>query len=472
MPVGLPYNINNPRPVKNGQPPPCTGQCNLNIGARKVGAAMKRLPQLYYGDKAKEQILQKWDPVSKRMVNIHDNVPIITMLNNWNLNYSTFTALWSQSKRGPLELQIFTNTINSIEGATPVLSAIFVNGNENVNTYVTNYTSVFRNFYFFTIKPINCIISPARSIVYQLNWYVNGWVPAVVSGENANLTRGIAIDSSGNIFTQHATRYNSDPDPPLFRIMKTTPQGVSSTFAILTNSPWGIYIKSNLLYVTQNDATILTYDITNGATGTIAVTGQARALVMDSLNNMYIQNRGASISKRTPTGTITNILTNTGGLPGTSMGYYRDSANDEYIYYTNTSNYTVNRARVLVNGTSPESFSEQIIAGTPDMYNYAGDGGLATNSIMKAPRGVAVDTFGNVIVMDNENQRIRYIPASTGIIHTICGTGEVGSGTNGVVGTSSQVDHPWAVVFKDPSTAYFTDSNNNTSRVLNLTGHY
>ena len=71
MPAGLPYNNNNPRPVKNGQPPPCTGQCNLNIGARKVGAAMKRLPQLYYGNKVKEQILQKWDPVSKSLVNIH-----------------------------------------------------------------------------------------------------------------------------------------------------------------------------------------------------------------------------------------------------------------------------------------------------------------------------------------------------------------------------------------------------------------
>lgn len=71
MPVGLPYNNNNPRPVKNGQPPPCTRQCNLGIGGRKVGAAMKRLPQLYYGDKVKDQILQKWDPVSKRMVNIH-----------------------------------------------------------------------------------------------------------------------------------------------------------------------------------------------------------------------------------------------------------------------------------------------------------------------------------------------------------------------------------------------------------------
>ena len=84
----------------------------------------------------------------------NNNIPIITMLNDWNLNYNLLTALWSQSKEGSVELRIFTNTTNSIVGATPVLSAIIVNGTENTNTYVTNYTSVFRNFYFFTIKPI------------------------------------------------------------------------------------------------------------------------------------------------------------------------------------------------------------------------------------------------------------------------------------------------------------------------------
>lgn len=36
---------------------------------------MKRLPQLYYGDKTKQQIIQKWDPASKRLVNIY--MPII-----------------------------------------------------------------------------------------------------------------------------------------------------------------------------------------------------------------------------------------------------------------------------------------------------------------------------------------------------------------------------------------------------------
>jgi hypothetical protein len=153
------------------------------------------------------------------------------------------------------------------------------------------------------------------------------------------------------------------------------------------------------------------------------------------------------------------------------MGYYRDSLNNEYIYYAESTNHFVNKTLVLQNGVVPAAFVKEIVAGTGS-YTYSGDGQLAVNAGVAAPRGVRVDTLGNVIIMDTENDAIRYIPMSTGIIHTICGTRVEGTGTNGVVGTSSQVSKPWAVVFKDPSTAYFTDSGNNTSRVLNLTGHY
>jgi hypothetical protein len=73
--LGRPYVLWNSRPAKNGQPPPCYGQCNINIGTRKVGAALRRLPELQYGMKAKEQILQKWDPVSRSLVNIHVRDP-------------------------------------------------------------------------------------------------------------------------------------------------------------------------------------------------------------------------------------------------------------------------------------------------------------------------------------------------------------------------------------------------------------
>jgi hypothetical protein len=432
---------------------------------------MKRLPQLYYGDKVKEQILQKWDPVSKRMVNIHDNAPIITMLNEWNLNYNIFTALWSQSKGSSVELQIFTNSTNSIVGATPVLSAIFVNGTVNVNTYVTNYTSVFRNFYFFTIRPINCIVSPTRSAIYQLNWYVNSWVPSA-GGSNV---RGIAIDSFGNTYSAYQTG---------FQIIKTTPSGVSSlllTFNELDDNSfplnlWGLGVNSNILYIAANFYRIFRYNLTTSQfMAPIDFTSSRpnlRALTFDSQNNMYVQRSGGDIYKRnSQDGQITTILTNTTGAAGTSMGHYRDSLNNEYIYYTDTSRFVVGRSLVLQNGVAPAAFVKEPVAGT-GVNGYSGDGGPALQATFKPARGVAVDTFGNVIIMDNENNAIRYIVGSTGIIRTICGTGVAGPGTNGVVGTASRVNAPWAVVFKDPSTAYFTDSGNNTSRVLNLTGHY
>jgi hypothetical protein len=73
---GNPYVLWNSRPAKNGQPPPCNApQCISSFAGRKVGAAMRRLPQLQYTMKAKEQILQKWDPVSRTLVNIHQRPP-------------------------------------------------------------------------------------------------------------------------------------------------------------------------------------------------------------------------------------------------------------------------------------------------------------------------------------------------------------------------------------------------------------
>jgi hypothetical protein len=72
--LGLPYVGWSARPIKNGQPPPCYGQCNQGISARKVGAAMKRLPNIQLGPKVKEEILQRWDPATRSMVTIHSRL--------------------------------------------------------------------------------------------------------------------------------------------------------------------------------------------------------------------------------------------------------------------------------------------------------------------------------------------------------------------------------------------------------------
>ena len=64
--------------------------------------------------------------------------------------------------------------------------------------------------------------------------------------------------------------------------------------------------------------------------------------------------------------------------------------------------------------------------------DYGGDGGLATMASLHYPSGVAVDALsGNLIIADTDNNLIRMVTRSTGIITTIAGTEYSGYGGNG-----------------------------------------
>jgi len=58
---------------------------------------------------------------------------------------------------------------------------------------------------------------------------------------------------------------------------------------------------------------------------------------------------------------------------------------------------------------------------------YAGDGGLATAASLKAPNGVFVDGSGNIFIADTNNNRIREVSATTGIITTVVGNAGLGA---------------------------------------------
>jgi sugar lactone lactonase YvrE len=61
---------------------------------------------------------------------------------------------------------------------------------------------------------------------------------------------------------------------------------------------------------------------------------------------------------------------------------------------------------------------------------FSGDGGAATAAGIN-PWGIAVDSQGDVYISDTYNYRVRRVDSRTGIITTIAGTGEPGSGGNG-----------------------------------------
>ncbi len=103
------------------------------------------------------------------------------------------------------------------------------------------------------------------------------------------------------------------------------------------------------------------------------------------------------------------------------------------------------------------------IAGSSTSVSFSGDNGAATSATLNFPSGVAVDAsgrthliflsrclnvslLGNVYIGDTNNNRIRKVTISTGIITTIAGNGGAGSysGDNGPA-TSAALNKPAGV---------------------------
>jgi len=62
---------------------------------------------------------------------------------------------------------------------------------------------------------------------------------------------------------------------------------------------------------------------------------------------------------------------------------------------------------------------------------FSGDGAHATAATLIQPKGIAVDSSGNLYVADAGDARIREIAAATGVISTIAGTGQTVEGGDG-----------------------------------------
>ncbi len=81
------------------------------------------------------------------------------------------------------------------------------------------------------------------------------------------------------------------------------------------------------------------------------------------------------------------------------------------------------------------------VAGTGE-EGYSGDGGPATEAAMNQPYSLDIDPAGNLYIVDRLNAVIRKVDARTGVMSTIAGTGEPGSSGDGGPGTEAQLNEP------------------------------
>jgi sugar lactone lactonase YvrE len=157
----------------------------------------------------------------------------------------------------------------------------------------------------------------------------------------------------------------------------------------------------------------------------------------------------------------------TTGLPlPPAGGLYRPagvSARDGVVYASNTGD---NVLAALQNGQSA------VVAGTLAGYGNHGDGGPAAKATLYQPGGTAVDSHGNVFVVDSGDNVVREITAD-GTIKRIAGTGAAGAGAVGsypfslLPATRTALNHPDAVAVAANGDVYVADTNNN--RVLRVT---
>ncbi len=104
------------------------------------------------------------------------------------------------------------------------------------------------------------------------------------------------------------------------------------------------------------------------------------------------------------------------------------------------------------------------IAGNYTSGGYSGDGGVAISAKLKYPTGVAVDSLGNVYISDTNNNVIRKITVSNGIISTVVGTGATGfSGDTGTA-TSAKIYFPYGVSTDASDNLYVSDYGNQRIR--------
>ncbi len=306
---------------------------------------------------------------------------------------------------------------------------------------------------------------------------------------------GLAVDASGNLYvSEYGTERISKVDPngnltPFagnfgYGVSGDGGPALSASFA----SPQGLAVDgAGNLYVADSDNNRIRKITPDGIVTTVAgggasgydgdsgTAGQARffspfGVATDNAGNVYVSDTdNHRIRKINVQSATVSLVAGGVGAPGdggaaTSAQLFAPNSTavdaQGYVYIADTNNHRVRRVTPAGVITT--------VAGT-GVPGFSGEGGAATAAQLFSPQGVAIDSFGQLLIADTGNQRIRRI-GTNGIIQTIAGTGVAGFSGDSGPAARAQLSYPSIARSDAAGNLYIADTYNSRIRKISTSG--
>ena len=274
--------------------------------------------------------------------------------------------------------------------------------------------------------------------------------------------RGVAVDSSGNVYVASTVSHT------IRKVVIST--GAVSTIAGTAGSSGSANTGD-----TETDAN---GDPVLDADGNPVILdpqfNEPVGVAVDSSDNLYVADKGNSLIRKITFTTANNVITATvstvPGGDGTKVfkdrfffpvGVAVDTSGNLYV-----ADFHNHRIRKI----TPRENEEQDVS---DVSTFAGsatqgdDDGTCPAAQFNFPRGVAVDTSGNLYVADFHNHRIRKIVISEEevvTVSTFAGSSTAGA-ANGAL-TAAEFNYPSGVAVDSSGNIYVADMQNESIRKI------
>lgn len=263
---------------------------------------------------------------------------------------------------------------------------------------------------------------------------VDGRLGISVSSDSLGYASAVAVDTQDQLYLLTSRDsilevWRIDANGFMHFIVTLGPSNVVVTQEGISLPVGGLAIsKDGVLFIADRAGNrVMRYD---GRTSTYAGTGDTLGdggaaasaqlswpigLALDKTENLYIADTGNHRIRKVDhtKGTITTVAGGAGAFEGSSgdegpakqalLSFPFDVAvaPDGTVVFTDTGNH---RLRAVTTDGKIHA-----LAGT-GRWGFSGDGGPALQAEFDGPEGVALDSKGNLVIADTENQRVREIP--------------------------------------------------------------